>query len=68
MNTEKYSKIISKIEDLTEAVIKSPASEELKRELKKAEDCLCRMIQKEEKEIDKLLNTLYDNDQALWEE
>lgn len=65
---DKYSKIISKIEKLTEEVIKNPASEKIKKKLRKAEDKLCRMIQSEEKEIEKLIESINDNIEDEWDE
>ncbi|HXA01896.1 MAG TPA: hypothetical protein VNW99_07910 [Cytophagaceae bacterium] len=63
---EKFDRIVRKIEFLTDQVVGNPLSEELKKKLKKAEERLYIMIEKEEKEIDRLLESL--NEEPEWEE
>jgi hypothetical protein len=62
----KYEKIVARIEQLTEGELKNPQDEKLKKVLKKAEDGLCNLIKREEKQIEKLLESL--NDQHEWED
>ena len=62
----KFDKVVARIEYLTEEVIKKPNNEKVKKDLKKAEDGLYRMIQEEEKQIDQLLESF--NQQEEWEE
>jgi len=64
----KYTKIVERIEFLTEAVVKNPNNNHLKKELKKAEDGLCNMIQREQKEIDKLVESLTEDHEEEWDE
>ena len=62
----KFHKIIDRIEMLTELIKKEPEDRTHKRKLKKAEDGLARIIKEQEKEIERYLKTL--NDEESWEE
>ena len=62
----KFDSIVARINYLTEEVIKKPQSESLKKQLRDAEEGLCNLIQQEEKEVNKLLNSL--NEEQEWEE
>ncbi len=62
----KFDKIVGRIEFLTEEVVRNPQNEKLKKQLKKAENGLYNMIEKEQKEIDRLLESL--NEEPEWEE
>jgi hypothetical protein len=64
----KFNHIVQRIEMLTEQVVKKPHDQKLKRALKKAEDGLYNMIEKEQKEIDRMLESLNENEDLLWEE
>lgn len=62
----KFDKIVARINFLTEEVVKKPQSESLKKQLREAEEELCTLIQQEEHEVTKLVNSL--NDEEEWEE
>jgi hypothetical protein len=64
----KFNHLVQRIEMLTEQVVKKPHDQKLKRALKKAEDGLYNMIEKEQKEIDRMLENLNFNEDEQWEE
>lgn len=64
----KISRIITKIEELTEELNKNPKDEMIREELKKAEDKLCTLIKENEKEIDELLTIFNETDAPEWDE
>jgi hypothetical protein len=63
----KFDKIVQRIEFLTEEVVKNQFDQDLKKQLKKAEEGLYRMIEKEQKSIDRLLASL-NQEEEEWEE
>jgi hypothetical protein len=63
----KFEKIVARIELLTEEVVKNPMNQILKKQLKRAEDGLYKMIEKEQKEIDRMLESLNEVEEE-WEE
>lgn len=62
----RYDALLEKINFLTEEIVKNPLDRALKKELKRAEDELCKKIQEDQKEIDKLIESF--NQSEEWEE
>lgn len=62
------SAIIMRIENLTDELKKNPEDKRIINDLKMEEDNLCRIIKKNEKQIEELLKIYNETDEPEWKD